>query len=451
MSIENRFQKPVRAVPAASTPAHTSSPIPASTVSSEPLRTKGEAAAYLRIKPETIYQLTRHRNRHPLPYLPCDHSMRINPNAQLAGSGLSRTDTALRRRLGRPPKHKVAMPPSIRTKESRERKKLKLWEEGGLKAKFNKENSVAQGRQHVESIKSPEQIEEIRHGQARDAIAGGLSPEQLAGLTTFNDPIPSGGGRRVRPEGYGGYKNQEGGGTGKNEPQIKHPVRERSEKKNRKKQRDALKQSILQGFIEIHFIQATFCLLPDEDTADEQIYLICKLCPYETDRTDRNDRDIKTAFREAEWHVLQNHLPELEVYRKDKLPARVNPAQEKQLTDKPHECPDKAKHEPWRLKAAERFKQAIERTNGTHDSLRQEEKESVCCPTCHAVIFLPPEPAAAPRDDKKRKAEGEWRYARANRDEDKVEPRRIDASLARQIAKNQCFADVGSLAEEDEA
>ena len=77
MSIQNRFKKPVRAVPAVTTPAHTSAPIPAATVSSEPLWTKDEAAAYLRIQPATIYQLTRRRSRHPLPYLPCGKFMRF--------------------------------------------------------------------------------------------------------------------------------------------------------------------------------------------------------------------------------------------------------------------------------------------------------------------------------------------------------------------------------------
>jgi excisionase family DNA binding protein len=61
-----------------STPAHTSAPIPASTtVSSEPLWTRDEAANYLRIRPATIYQLTRRRSRHPLPYLPCGKFMRF--------------------------------------------------------------------------------------------------------------------------------------------------------------------------------------------------------------------------------------------------------------------------------------------------------------------------------------------------------------------------------------
>jgi excisionase family DNA binding protein len=60
------------------TPSHTSAPISAAaTVPSEPLWTKDDAAAYLRIKPETIYQLTRRRSRHPLPYLPCGKFMRF--------------------------------------------------------------------------------------------------------------------------------------------------------------------------------------------------------------------------------------------------------------------------------------------------------------------------------------------------------------------------------------
>lgn len=42
--------------------------IPIAPLSAEPLWTREEAANYLRIKPATIYQLTRRRSRHPLPY-----------------------------------------------------------------------------------------------------------------------------------------------------------------------------------------------------------------------------------------------------------------------------------------------------------------------------------------------------------------------------------------------
>jgi excisionase family DNA binding protein len=60
-----------------STPYHTSAPISACAISSEPLWTKNEAADYLRVKPSTIYQLTRKRCRLPLPYLPCGKYLRF--------------------------------------------------------------------------------------------------------------------------------------------------------------------------------------------------------------------------------------------------------------------------------------------------------------------------------------------------------------------------------------
>ena len=43
-------------------------PVPAVDVT-EPLWTKEQAAAYLQVRPKTIYALTRKRNRHTLPYL----------------------------------------------------------------------------------------------------------------------------------------------------------------------------------------------------------------------------------------------------------------------------------------------------------------------------------------------------------------------------------------------
>jgi excisionase family DNA binding protein len=46
-------------------------------LSAEPLWTREEAAAYLRVQPATIYQLTRRRRRIPLPYLPCGKFMRF--------------------------------------------------------------------------------------------------------------------------------------------------------------------------------------------------------------------------------------------------------------------------------------------------------------------------------------------------------------------------------------
>lgn len=45
-------------------------------LSPEPFWTR-EAAAYLRVQPATIYQLTRRRRRFPLPYLPCGKFMRF--------------------------------------------------------------------------------------------------------------------------------------------------------------------------------------------------------------------------------------------------------------------------------------------------------------------------------------------------------------------------------------
>lgn len=46
-------------------------------LSPELLWTREEAAAYLRVQPATIYQLTRRRRRIPLPYLPCRKFMRF--------------------------------------------------------------------------------------------------------------------------------------------------------------------------------------------------------------------------------------------------------------------------------------------------------------------------------------------------------------------------------------
>lgn len=43
----------------------------------DPLWTKEDAAAYLKVNPKTIYQLTRKRSKHPLPYLPCGKYMRF--------------------------------------------------------------------------------------------------------------------------------------------------------------------------------------------------------------------------------------------------------------------------------------------------------------------------------------------------------------------------------------
>ncbi len=58
-------------------PTPKKSPVIISASASEPLWTREEAAAYLRIKPATIYQLTRKRSRIPLPYLPCGKFMRF--------------------------------------------------------------------------------------------------------------------------------------------------------------------------------------------------------------------------------------------------------------------------------------------------------------------------------------------------------------------------------------
>lgn len=43
--------------------------VPSVDVITEPLWTKEQAAAYLQVRPKTIYALTRKRNRHTLPYL----------------------------------------------------------------------------------------------------------------------------------------------------------------------------------------------------------------------------------------------------------------------------------------------------------------------------------------------------------------------------------------------
>jgi excisionase family DNA binding protein len=54
----SKLKNPSKVIPLPSSP---------SIVVAEPLWTKEEAAAYLKVEPTTIYQLTRKRSRHPLP------------------------------------------------------------------------------------------------------------------------------------------------------------------------------------------------------------------------------------------------------------------------------------------------------------------------------------------------------------------------------------------------
>lgn len=369
--------------------------------------------------------------------------MRPNPNARLAGSVLSHP------KPGRKPKHDVAMTPAQRKANERKRKRwaaqqafdqrrLKQWDQG----RFDKENSVNKGRLHGESSQAPEKIDAIRHGQYRDALTGGVSPEQLAQISTWQGEAPTGGGKRVRPAGHGDYKNSDYSG---NESQIANPIAF-SEVVTAKSGR----KFNLREFVETHFRQILYCAYPNEvaigpegrDVPAWSCYLQCSLCSYET----TNFKRFKTHSRlysnepiaRAKTHVRDYHLAEFQNWQVDdheELPAWLDPIREKQLRGEPlkHECPVKAKHEEWRLKAKQRYEEAV---SLMPLSLAIEcMKESVICPICKVPIFLPPE--VAPKPDMKL-------LSSPKRDVPSATVGIVDARLALRIAMNQYVADTSS-------
>lgn len=358
-----------------------------------------------------------------------------NRNAHLTGSVLPRpgvpdsgngngNGTGINKERSKPgpkPKLGIAMTPAQRQAKLRKLKRqaaqdrrLKQWQQG-LGEKFDKENSVNRGRLHSESSHAPENLEAIRHAQNRDALTGGVSPEQLAEISTWQREAPTGGGKRVRPEGYGNYKSSDYSG---NESQIANPVRaievQQSGKFN------------LREFVEGHFRQILYCAWPPEKAPGPEgkevpawdCYLQCRLCPYETTPARLYSN---TLIVRAKTHVRSYHLTEFQNWQgvdEDRLPAWLDPLREKQLRGEPlkSECPIKAKHEEWRLKAKERYEQAVnlmpdvlkietQADDADYEliefgrSLRDRMKESVVCPTCRAPVFLPPE--VAPKPDMK--------------------------------------------------
>jgi hypothetical protein len=383
--------------------------------------------------------------------------MRKNPNAILIGSALSRPGVSSNGngsspKPGRKPKHNVAMTPAQRKANERERKRqaaedrmLKQWQNSGQK-KFDKENPVTRGRLHRESSHAPDNIEAIRHAQNQAALTGGYSPEELARISTELREAPTGGGKRERPEGYGDYKNSDYSG---NESQIANPFSEVVTTKSGRKFN-------LREFVETHFREILYCAYPREiavgpegkDVPAWHCYLQCQLCPYESTPA-RLYSDLLIVRAKA--HVRSYHLAEFQNWQpvSDELPAWIDPIREKQLRGETLklECPVKAKHEEWRLKAKERYEEAInlmphvlaiEKESNAADydlvvfgrNLRERMKECIVCSTCRAPIFLPPE--VAPKPDMKL-------LSHPKKDERTDITGIQDARLALRIAMNQCI------------
>jgi excisionase family DNA binding protein len=82
MPIQHKFKKPV--VAAQSITAACS---PSKTVESvrQDVMTKEEVAEFLRVEPSTVYELTRKRSRHPLPFRRVGKYLRISRTEVSAG------------------------------------------------------------------------------------------------------------------------------------------------------------------------------------------------------------------------------------------------------------------------------------------------------------------------------------------------------------------------------
>jgi len=466
--------------------------------------------------------------------------MRINHHVQLVGSGLPRSLTtihpsSLPKHRGRPRKPEGAQTATQRKQAQRQREKLEQ-EAFERQSKFNalmvelskrdadkdqifaaiaavissepnhekkdqqwkdlseavkKEHNDRRGRFAEEDSKAPADIERIFHGKSRSGQVVTDSLGQVLGYDLIEDKNGAfqslDRGRRVRPEGYGSYTNQEGFSNSEwlfeagrsrranlGEGQESNPTRYGW----RYVDKDALGDERLQIFAEENFDQISVCPLPririeDEDDYDGMQTALCcgqlmssktrkalhapkgTRCDYVTDEMTATDSGevCDEQWRQAKQHILECHKRD---FREG--------IREKQKPNFDGKCSPED-HEQWRKKAVERHDKAVEdldRIVGQYagpvpaceetEKLKSLIKEAVACPHCGATIYLPPPgPRYAPDSSiEKQQAEretkreqGQWRQLKADRYGGEA-PRKLPLDLALKVLSQQGTPDLGN-------
>lgn len=395
-------------------------------------------------------------------------SIRKNPNAILIGSSLPRR--------GRPPKPGGPVPDKVRKQAQRQRDKLEreaaernaAWD--AYKSRFEKDNSVRKGRLPKERSRSNTDIEKILHALSRDSkIQESNFPSSILGSVDTVDH-----GHRVKAEGYGNYTNNEGWANSKG---LVEAGRSRRTDLPEAQVQNALSMyqkwgaAGAKGLETVEnakklreFAEANFNPVQRIDADSTQTYLSCKLpmdaktrkfcgapksqtCLYDTELMESDPEAPENDFTEEQWkeaerHVQIFHSRELGRYLREALPAWMNRSREHQLKGKPveGECPNKAQHEEWRLKAVERDKEALERGD-------KRKREELACPVCHQTIYIPPLPKYAPDySPEKRAAEREERREQGDRKHLKADPvskpRNLPSDLAVKVLSQQDLPDL---------